>query len=308
MADKAKSNKLKSRNSNEDNQKKTKKAKTDKDEEIDEKTADVFNRDWLLNENDKCALCKGNHEDGIKLNKIIVSNSVIDEHIDEFKKNFDPEGISDINQIWASKYSLVHKTRRLFCHYNCALSSPQVYFEKLKWSGLKKEIDRGSRLTCTTCGMKGATLGCIDKKCNVNMHIPCAVRSGFRVSGFKFEYYCDKHVEEMRLKDIEADKQVKGDISNSHEPIPITISNSSDISRIMKEFQYTKINLDSNDVIVNTRSVETDCCNCEGLCDDVATCECLAAFGRNYTFTGSLIPGTNRRILECNLRCSCSIR
>eukprot|EP01032_Pedospumella_encystans_P023392 gene23392-26480_t len=66
--------------------------------------------------------------------------------------------------------------------------------------------------------------------------------------------------------------------------------------------------LDSVDVAANLRSIhELDCCKCEGLCDDVTQCACLAQ-GRNYTFTGGLIPGTHARILECNLRCSCSIR
>lgn len=59
---------------------------------------------------------------------------------------------------------------------------------------------------------------------------------------------------------------------------------------------------------MNASSVhEMDCCQCDGLCDDVAQCACLS-LGRNYTFTGGLIPGAKKRVLECNLRCGCSIR
>jgi hypothetical protein len=67
--------------------------------------------------------------------------------------------------------------------------------------------------------------------------------------------------------------------------------------------KYVTANLDSNDVVTADRSIDIDCCLCEGLCDDVARCQCLQT-GKNYSYSGQLIPGHSSKIVECNMRCS----
>ena len=66
--------------------------------------------------------------------------------------------------------------------------------------------------------------------------------------------------------------------------------------------------MDSDTVIASIQMVDdVMCCDCDDLCNDVNICSCLK-LQRNYTNNGTLIAAKGRTIVECNLRCSCSVR
>jgi hypothetical protein len=288
-----------------------KKPKTDP--EVVDPTPDEFNRDILIAKTDVCALCKGDHDVGLQLKDKINVTNLEDDDGDENPHVHDPDSVLDVNGVWASKHPLKRKNRRLFVHFYCALSSPQVSFNGKSWANVAKEVYRGERLDCSSCGKKGATLGCIDPKCSINMHVPCAVKLGFRRKGFRVGFFCEQHLKQKADQERKTDIEMAGDVSRGREPVAVTCVNMLDDAAAKKVIEYTPVNLDSDEVTVNSRGVivggpvGADCCTCDGLCDDVSSCQCLA-YGRNYTFGGGLIPGTERRILECNFRCTCSIR
>jgi hypothetical protein len=292
-----------------------KRQKKEKEKELEkelELIPDVFDPTLLVDpKTDVCAMCRGGHDVGLKLKEKVVIQDEEDDELDDNPRLYDSDCVLDVNGVWASKYSIAGSGKlmkpRIFVHYFCALSSPQVSFNGSVWANVIREVRRGRMLTCRSCGTKGATLGCLENRCNVVMHIPCAVKLGFRRCGFKVAYYCEEHLQANAEKELALDRQVAGDISKGLEPVPVTSVNTLDAAKVVDAVRYTTANLDSDEVTVNARSVAADCCQCDGLCDDVAACACLS-LGRNYTFTGGLIPGTERRILECNIRCACSVR
>ncbi|XP_021995204.1 BRCA1-associated RING domain protein 1-like, partial [Helianthus annuus] len=56
--------------------------------------------------------------------------------------------------------------------YNCR--APQIYFHKGTVKKLESEVVRASKLKCTSCGKKGAVLGCYMKSCQRTYHVPRA--------------------------------------------------------------------------------------------------------------------------------------
>ena len=57
--------------------------------------------------------------------------------------------------------------------YNCR--SPQVYYKGEEIKNLESELARAAKLKCSTCGQKGAALGCFVKSCRKSYHLPCAL-------------------------------------------------------------------------------------------------------------------------------------
>jgi len=91
------------------------------------------------------------------------------EDIDEGDDNDDEDVVAEVFDkecVWASPYSL-QIGRRKFVHYYCALYSPMVSVLRNKWFNVRSEISRGQGLTCSTCGKRGATVGCMVKRCNL---------------------------------------------------------------------------------------------------------------------------------------------
>ncbi|KAK6141504.1 hypothetical protein DH2020_024749 [Rehmannia glutinosa] len=60
-------------------------------------------------------------------------------------------------------------------HSKCIEWTPKVYFVGEMIKNLESELARASKLKCTSCGLKGAALGCFAKSCRRSYHVPCAV-------------------------------------------------------------------------------------------------------------------------------------
>jgi hypothetical protein len=180
---------------------------------------DVFNYDILINtEKDICAMCKNDHIFGLNMKNIMnqLNNYEDDDH-------YDPRNIKDADDVWVSRYSLQHKTRRIFIHLHCALASPQVYVEDNLWYNLQKEVYRSSSLICRDCNDRGATIGCYIRNCSYVLHVPCAMKKGFKVTTYNRTFICPEHdqihIKQAKLKD----KLVEHDITKGKELLPIHI-------------------------------------------------------------------------------------
>ncbi|KAK7879769.1 hypothetical protein WMY93_033559 [Mugilogobius chulae] len=87
-------------------------------------------------------------------------------------------------------------------HYFCLLTSCGIYQKGQQNQGvfgfllndIKKEMRRSSRLRCSGCKHKGATVGCFVSRCRKKVHFPCARRLEF-VSQFTcpFPSFCPDH-------------------------------------------------------------------------------------------------------------------
>lgn len=202
---------------------------------------DQFDPDVLLDiKKDICVMCKGNHEVGLRLKEKIIVRGTEEEEPDEIKV-VDPDSILDVNGVWASKYSIMRKSQRMFVHYYCAINSPQAIFSGKGWANLSKEVNRGRSLVCRYCGQNGATLGCFDSRCHVVMHVPCAVKLGFRRSGYKLSFLCEDHTKSYLDKELALDDKVRDDLSKGREPVPVTSVNRLDNALASDEVEYTKV-------------------------------------------------------------------
>ncbi|KAL3849996.1 hypothetical protein ACJIZ3_011878 [Penstemon smallii] len=61
-------------------------------------------------------------------------------------------------------------------HKKCIDWTPQVYYVGETIKNLDSELARASKLKCTSCGLKGAALGCFAKSCRRSYHVPCALK------------------------------------------------------------------------------------------------------------------------------------
>lgn len=59
-------------------------------------------------------------------------------------------------------------------HSKCIEWTPQVYYEGEIIKNLDTELARAAKLKCSSCGMKGAALGCYVTSCRRSYHVPCA--------------------------------------------------------------------------------------------------------------------------------------
>lgn len=66
-------------------------------------------------------------------------------------------------------------SKTIAVHSKCIEWTPQVYFVDDIIMNLESELVRASKLKCSSCGLKGAALGCFAKSCRRTYHVPCAV-------------------------------------------------------------------------------------------------------------------------------------
>jgi hypothetical protein len=294
---------------------------------------DVFNTEKKLDiTTDVCSFCKQGHEFGLLLKKTCESlnksaHSTIEEGSVVADETNEVE-MHDVDGVWVSRYGLGLGSTRIMVHYYCAVTSPRVWFTGKVWKNVFKEIMRSRLTTCIECRLRGATIGCFNTKCKRSYHLPCAIKNGYTYTRYhtSSNFYCPVCVQSQIQADFQkSSKLPKFDLSNGKEKIPIIYHNT--IDRLSpfslscsaaacadddQKFTYIINNIDSDDIMCNSRSVENmKCCDCDDLCDDETKCACLA-YGRNYTYQKTLVPAKkndpNNQVVECNFSCNCSFR
>ncbi|XP_073063557.1 BRCA1-associated RING domain protein 1-like isoform X1 [Primulina eburnea] len=61
-------------------------------------------------------------------------------------------------------------------HQKCIEWAPKVYYVGETIKNLDSELARAAKLKCSSCGVKGAALGCLARSCCRSYHIPCAAK------------------------------------------------------------------------------------------------------------------------------------
>ncbi|KAK9071734.1 hypothetical protein SSX86_008163 [Deinandra increscens subsp. villosa] len=72
------------------------------------------------------------------------------------------------------KGNVANFSKVTYVHEKCTEWAPQIYFQKGIIKNLESEVARASKLKCSSCGIKGAVLGCYLKSCQKTYHVPCA--------------------------------------------------------------------------------------------------------------------------------------
>ena len=78
-------------------------------------------------------------------------------------------------------------------HVNCSLWSAEVY-EEVDGSlqNVWQALSRSTKLTCTLCNQRGATIGCNHKFCESNYHFECGLKDGATYKDDK-KVFCIRH-------------------------------------------------------------------------------------------------------------------
>lgn len=111
----------------------------------------------------------------------------------------------------ATGSSIIH------AHERCVEWAPQVYFVGETAMNLDAEVARGAKIKCSSCGKKGAALGCYAKSCHRSYHIPCAAEiPECRWNDDKFYLFCPMHSSpKLRKSSTKSGKKKRA----SHSPV-----------------------------------------------------------------------------------------
>nr|GEV53251.1 BRCA1-associated RING domain protein 1 [Tanacetum cinerariifolium] len=102
-----------------------------------------------------------------------------------------------------------------YVHEKCIAWCPQIYFKDGIIQNLETEIERANKLKCSSCGKKGAALGCYMTSCKRTYHVPCAYDiPDCRWECDEFLLLCPKHESqkfpsERKMKARKQDSQKK---------------------------------------------------------------------------------------------------
>lgn len=204
---------------------------------------------------------------------------------DDKSKNRGRSVVTDPQHIWMSRHPLkVTSNRNDYVHFYCALYSPMSWLHNGKrWCNVAQEVRRSFHFTCALCGLKGATLGCMNSKCYYCVHLPCALQEGWNPSLVnKCSYQCPAHLSMDKDRRNELNQLELHDISLGREAVEVTaeLSHIHDIMSL--PYIYTAKNLDSDDTQSDVVDVHTMLhCQCTGSdCPSIpksgkdATCMC----------------------------------
>ena len=68
---------------------------------------------------------------------------------------------------------------------------------------IKREIKRGSRLKCSYCRKKGATVGCAEPRCKKTYHLPCgSSHNSLQQYYDQFKSFCKEHRPTQKARKI----------------------------------------------------------------------------------------------------------
>lgn len=94
-----------------------------------------------------------------------------------------------------SKYSLLnhnYAVREVWIHEDCLVWSEGVHLVGKKILKMEEVIKASFNHNCSACKTKGATLGCIGKRCRRKYHYDCARVANCLLDEANFTLKCDK--------------------------------------------------------------------------------------------------------------------
>ncbi|XP_058132785.1 PHD finger protein 11 [Dasypus novemcinctus] len=125
----------------------------------------------------------------------------------------------------------------IVAHENCLLYSsglvecevhvPFNHERNFDVGSVKKEISRGKWLTCSSCGEKGATVGCDVKACKRQYHFFCALSDSAAPDQYTYRVLCHEHKNSTKThsgdiggqtQDLPCGKRAPNHLSHSRPP------------------------------------------------------------------------------------------
>ncbi|XP_065209618.1 pineapple eye protein-like [Planococcus citri] len=112
------------------------------------------------------------------------------------------------NDVDELHYGKMYRYEEIITHYFCMLFSSNMEQNGEDDQGIlgflpkdiKKEVGRGSKLTCSYCQHSGATIGCNVKQCKKKFHYPCGIQHGsLHLFYGQFKSYCYAHRPSQRI-------------------------------------------------------------------------------------------------------------
>lgn len=94
-----------------------------------------------------------------------------------------------------SKYSLLnhnYAVREVWIHEDCLVWSEGVHLVGKKILKMEEVIKASFNHNCSTCKTKGATIGCVGKRCRRKYHYICARDANCLLDEANFTLKCDK--------------------------------------------------------------------------------------------------------------------
>lgn len=199
-----------------------------------------------------------NHSSDQTLNKSMRQEQELSDSTNSSNIVPNSVGTLDTEGGWASMYGLdMGRAKDYFLHLSCALFSPLTRLQNNNnWCNLKSEIFRSRLFKCSECGMRGATVGCFEESCRQIVHVPCAIKQGWKpaLSCRKVkQYHCAVHRE-----DIVSKEPPNIDISRGYENLPVTMDRCPCLSCAQNELQASSssssgssCNTDTNTAVEN---------------------------------------------------------
>jgi hypothetical protein len=176
--------------------------------------------------------------------------------------------VPDSRRIWMSKNPIyTTSNRKGFIHFYCALYSPMSWLHSGKeWRNVGQEYRRAVHFTCAVCGLKGATLGCMNRKCNYSVHLPCAMDQGWGPSLVnKCSFQCPTHCSEDQVKRNELNQLELHDLSLGREAVEVAVQRSIFLDTMSLPYVYISKSLDSDDTQANVLDIHAiHYCTCLG--------------------------------------------
>ncbi|KAL4200638.1 hypothetical protein AMTRI_Chr02g212140 [Amborella trichopoda] len=128
----------------------------------------------------------------------------------------------------------------IHAHKNCAEWAPNVYFMEDIAMNLECEVSRGRKIKCSSCGIKGATLGCYEKSCRKSFHFPCAKSlPQCRWDEENFVMLCPAHSSSKLPKEIsKAERNKRNNSLSKMDPQPPSINQSGNASKSVSKKQW----------------------------------------------------------------------
>lgn len=187
------------REDNEEDQSDSDNYSVESDKEIEK---EISQRQWDITEGYK------NRENEIPIDDKFDMSKSINDLSETDRKSLKCElcqTSSNNNKYQFIPHPLIYDKHPVYIHEICAKYSPEVEFinnnnESIQSKYITANIYRGLKLLCSICSEDGGTCGCNVDSCDKSVHIPCAIKSGWK-PGTKF--YCSEHKYIAKIPNIE---------------------------------------------------------------------------------------------------------
>ncbi|KAL7303091.1 hypothetical protein TKK_0004304 [Trichogramma kaykai] len=101
------------------------------------------------------------------------------------------------NNMNGESSNVTMEPKEIWVHEPCTLWTNGVYMVGGRIKGLQSAVHNTSKLICNQCGLDGANIQCIKRKCKSYTHYPCAVAANWELNSDQFLAKCCAHKDQQ---------------------------------------------------------------------------------------------------------------